>query len=151
MTCKRNGAVTVAWRLLVRYSVRLQRRLNSDRKSFEIFLGLDVPWWDKGCFAADACSLSLSPRRRKGGVCTGRRRWTADVSLKARRHQRQCDDNDQPQARWCFTNNNLNRLHLFCLLVNDPRSYNHVEGHSDDMRDSNPTFSCCLARVAIPC
>ena len=53
------------------------------------------------------------------------------------------------QARWCFTNNNLNRLHLFCLLVNDvdPRSYNYVQG--DDMRDSNPTFSCCLARVAI--
>ena len=40
-----------------------------------------------------------------------------------------------------------NRLHVFCLLVNDPRSYNHVQG--DDMRDSNPTFSCCLARVAI--
>ena len=31
----------------------------------------------------------------------------------------------------------------------DPRSYNHVQG--DDMRDNNPTFSCCLARVAIPC
>ena len=46
-------------------------------------------------------------------------------------------------------NNNLSRLHLFCLLVNDPRSYNHVQG--DDLRDSNPTFSCCLARVAIPC
>ena len=26
--------------------------VNSDRKSFEIFLGLDVPWWEKGCFAA---------------------------------------------------------------------------------------------------
>ena len=34
-----------------------------------------------------ACSLSLSPRRRKGGVHTVRWRWTADVSLKARRHQ----------------------------------------------------------------
>ena len=34
-----------------------------------------------------ACSLSLSPRRRKGGVHTGRWRWTAGVSLKARRHQ----------------------------------------------------------------
>ena len=99
----------------------------------------------------DACSLSLSPRRQKGGVRTGRRRWTADVSLKARRHQRYrwWDDNDQPQARWRFTDNNLSRLHLFCLLVNDPRSYNHVQG--DDMRDSNPTFSCCLARVASPC
>ena len=44
MTCKRNGAATVAWCLLVRYSVRLQRRLNFDvdRESFEIFLGLDV-------------------------------------------------------------------------------------------------------------
>ena len=40
MTCKRNGAVTVAWRLLVRYSVRLQRRLNSDRRQeFWDFLG----------------------------------------------------------------------------------------------------------------
>ena len=48
-----------------------------------------------------------------------------------------------------FTNNNLSRLHLFRLLVNEPRSYNHVQG--DDMHDSNPTFSCCLARVAIPC
>ena len=123
------------------------------------FLGLDVlvPWWEQGCLLLlpesnyDACCLSLSPRRRKGGVRTGRRRWTADVSLKARRHQRWCDDNDQPQARWCFTNNNLSRLHLFCLLVNcnDPRSYNHVQG--DDMRDSNPTVSCCLACVAIPC
>ena len=43
----------------------------------------------------------------------------------------------------------LAQLDLFCLLVNDPRLYNHVQG--DDMRDSNPTFSCCLARVAIPC
>ena len=33
MTCKRNGAVKVAWRLLVRYSVRLQRRLNSELNS----------------------------------------------------------------------------------------------------------------------
>ena len=48
-----------------------------------------------------------------------------------------------------FTNNNLSRLHLFRLFVNEPRSYNHVQG--DDMCDSNPTFSCCLARVAIPC
>ena len=38
---------------------------------------------------------------------------------------------------------------FFALLVNDRRSYNHVQGN--DMRDSNPTFSCCLARVAIPC
>ena len=37
---------------LVRYSVRLQRRLNSDRKSFEIFGGLDLPRWEKGCFAS---------------------------------------------------------------------------------------------------
>ena len=72
MTCTRNGAVTVAWRLLVRYSVRLQRRLNFDRKSFEIFLGLDV-WWEKGCFAAPWVELrrllsepqSSSPERRR--------------------------------------------------------------------------------------
>ena len=74
MTCKRNGAVKVAWRLLVRYSVRLQRRLNSDRKSFEIFLGLDV---EKGCFAAPWVELrrllsesqsSSSERRRTQGT-----------------------------------------------------------------------------------
>ena len=74
MTCKRNGAVKVAWRLLVRYSVRLQRRLNSDRKSFEIFLGLDV---EKGCFAAPWVELrrllsesqsSSSERRRTHGT-----------------------------------------------------------------------------------
>ena len=156
MTCKWNGAVTVAWRLLLRYSVRLQRRLNSDRRQeFWDFLGsrrrrdgnkVDLLLLESNY---DACCLSLSSRRRKGGVRTGRRRWTADVSLKARRHQPWWDDNDQPQARWCFTNNNLSRLHLFCLLVNDPRSYNRVQG--DDMRDSHPTFSCCLARVAIPC
>ena len=155
MTCKRNGAVTVAWRILVRYSVRLQRRLNSDRKRRVLRFSW-VSTYDGNKVALlllesnyGACCLSLSPRRRKGGVRTGRRRWRADVSLKARRHQRWWDDNDQPQARWCFPNNNLSRLHLFCLLVNDPRSYNHVKG--DDMRDSNPTFSCCLARVAIPC
>ena len=74
MTCKRNGAVKVAWRLLVRYSVRLQHRLNSDRKSFEIFLGLDV---EKGCFAAPWVELrrllsesqsSSSERRRTHGT-----------------------------------------------------------------------------------
>ena len=74
MTCKRNGAVKVAWRLLVRYSVRLQRRLNSDRKSFEIFLGLDV---EKGWFAAPWVELrrllsesqsSSSERRRTHGT-----------------------------------------------------------------------------------
>ena len=74
MTCKRNGAVKVAWRLLVRYSVRLQRRLNSDRKSFEKFLGLDV---EKGCFAAPWVELrrllsesqsSSSERRRTHGT-----------------------------------------------------------------------------------
>ena len=27
----------------------------------------------------------------------------------------ECDNNDQPKARWCFTNNNLNRVHLFLL------------------------------------
>ena len=72
----------------------------------------------------DACCLSLSPRRRKGGVRTGRRRWTADVSFKARRHQRWWDDNDQPQARWCFTNNNLSRLHLnfACLSMTQDRT-----------------------------
>ena len=43
----------------------------------------------------------------------------------------------------------LEQAASFCLLVNDRRSYNHVQG--DDMRDSNPTFSCYLARVAIPC
>ena len=45
----------------------------------------------------------------------------------------------------------LEQAAFFYLLVNDVdlRSYNHVQG--DDMRDSNPTFSCCLARVAIPC
>ena len=35
------------------------------------------------------------------------------------------------------------------IRSNEPRLYNHVQG--DDMRDSNPTFFCCLARVAIPC
>ena len=74
MTCKRNGAVTVAWSLLVRYSVRLQRRLNSDRKSFEIFLG---SWRGKGCFAAPWVELrrllsesqsSSSERRRTHGT-----------------------------------------------------------------------------------
>ena len=77
MTCKQNGAVTVAWRLLIRYSVRLQRRLNCDRKSFEIFLGLDVSWWEKGCFAAPWVELrrllsesqsSSSERRRTHGT-----------------------------------------------------------------------------------
>ena len=56
-----------------RYSVRLQRRLNSDRKSFEIFLALDVPWWEKDCFAAPWVELrrllsesqSLSSERRR--------------------------------------------------------------------------------------
>ena len=40
------------------------------------------------------------------------------------------------------------RLHLFRLPVNEPRSYNHVQG--DNMSDSNSTFSCCSARVAPP-
>ena len=66
--------VKFAWRLLVRYSVRLQRQLNSDRKSFEIFLGLDV---EKGCFAAPWVELrrllsesqsSSSERRRTHGT-----------------------------------------------------------------------------------
>ena len=74
MTCKRNGAVKVAWRLLVRFSVRLQRRLNSDRKSFEIFLGLDA---EKVCFASPWVELrrllsesqsSSSERRRTHGT-----------------------------------------------------------------------------------
>ena len=65
--------------LLVRYSVRLQRRLNSDieDKSFEIFLGLDVPWWEQGCFATPWVELrrllsesqsSSSERRRTHGT-----------------------------------------------------------------------------------
>ena len=158
MTCKRNGAVTVAWRLLVRYSVdlRVQRRLNSDRRQeFWDFLGSRRTWWEQGCFATPwverrrllSESQSSSSERRRTHGTPKMNSWR--FFLKARRHQRWWDDNDQPQARWCFTNNNLSRLHLFCLLVNDPRSYNHVQG--DDMRDSNPTFSCCLARVAIPC
>ena len=48
-------------------------------KSFEIFLGLDVRDGNKVALLLlesndDACYLSLSPRRRKGGVRTGRRR-----------------------------------------------------------------------------
>ena len=48
-------------------------------KSFEIFLGLDVRDGNKVALLLlesndDACCLSLSPRRRKGGVRTGRRR-----------------------------------------------------------------------------
>ena len=81
MTCKRNGAVTVAWRLLVRYSVRLERRLNSDRKSFILRFSWVSTGHDGKKVALlllessyDACSLSLSPRRRKGGVPTGHRR-----------------------------------------------------------------------------
>ena len=71
MTCKRNGAVKVAWRLLVRYSVRLQRQLNSDRKSFEIFLGLDVekvaaPWVELRRLLSESQSSSSERRRTHG-------------------------------------------------------------------------------------
>ena len=121
-------------------------------------VGVGGPWWEK-FFAMlllesnyDACSLSLSPRRRKGGVHTGRQRGTADVSL----NWRFVDISDSATTMTSprpgddsFNNNVLSRLHLFCLLVNEPRSDNHVQG--DDMCDSNPTFFCCLARVAISC
>ena len=45
----------------------------------------------------------------------------------------------------------LLRLHFFslgCQQVNEPRSDNPVQG--DDKRDSDPTFACCFACVAIP-
>ena len=145
-----------AWRLLVRYSVRLRCRLNSNWKRLEIFGGLDGPWWEKGCFAAPwvelrrllSC-LSLSPLIRKEAYTRDAEDeqltflWRlVDISDSATTmtSPKPGDDN--------FTNNNLSGLHLFRLLVNEPISYNHVQG--DDMRDSNPTFSC-LARVAIPC
>ena len=134
------GTVTVTWRLLVRYSVRLQRvgstlieRVLRFRWSRRTIMYVKNRLLCCMLFESnyDAWSLSLSPRRWKGGVRTGHRRWTADVSLKARRHQRSCDDNDQPQARWWQLHQQhlaRSRLHLFRLLVNEPRSYNHVHG-----------------------
>ena len=149
----RNGAVKVAWRLLVRYSVRLQRRLNSDRKSFETFLGLDV---EKGCFAAPWVELrrllsesqsSSSERRRTHGTpkMNSWRFFEGSSTSAIVRRQRPAP------GQVMLHQQQLEQAAFFCLLVNDvdPRSYNYAQ--SDDMRDSNPTFSCCLARVAIPC
>ena len=84
MTCKRNGAVNVAWRLLVLYYT--QYGYSVGWTLIERVLRFSwVSTWKKVALLLlelnyDACSLSLSPRRRKGGVRTGRRRWTADVS-----------------------------------------------------------------------
>ena len=100
----------------------------------------------------DACSLSLSlsPLVRKEAYARDAKDeqltflWRlVDISDSATTMTSPKPGDDS------FTNNNLSRLHLFRLLVNEPISYNHVQG--DDMRDSNPTFSCCLARVAVPC
>ena len=79
-------------RLLVRYSVdlRLQRvgstlieRVLRFRWFRRTLMGKRLLFCMLLESNNDACSLSLSPRRRKGGVRMGHRRWTADVSLKA--------------------------------------------------------------------
>ena len=71
MTCKQNGAV-MSFLYATQYGL-IQRRLNSNQKSFEIFGGLDGPWWEKGCFGTpwvelrrllSECQSSLSDRRR---------------------------------------------------------------------------------------
>ena len=73
MTCKRNGAVTVAWRLLVRYSVRYSVGSTLIERVLRFR-------WEKGCFAAPWVELLLvrrllsesqsssSERRRKHGT-----------------------------------------------------------------------------------
>ena len=76
MTCKRKGAITVAWYLLaiVRYSVRLhlQRRFNSKRKSFEIVsAGHDgkrcaAPWVELLRLVSESHSLSSERRHTHG-------------------------------------------------------------------------------------
>ena len=151
MTCKRNGTVTVAWRLLVRYSVRLQRRLNSDRRQ-ELwdFLGSrrTVMGTRLLCYSL---SRTMTPAVWVSVLDVGKEAYARDAEDEQLTFlSRLVDFSDggttttsprpgdaSPTTTWAG------------LLVDDPRSYNHVQG--DDMRDSNPTFSCCLARVAIPC
>ena len=71
------------------------------------------------------CSLSLSPLRQAGGVHTIRRTWTADVSLKASststilRRQRPAPG----QLMTAAQTKSWQLSCIFCLLVNEPRSY----------------------------
>ena len=160
MTCKRNGAVTVAWRLLVRYSVRLKRRLNSDRKSFEIsVVSTDYSvWWEKGCFAAPWVELLLvqrllsesqsssSERRREHGTpkMNSWRFFEGSSTSAIVRRQRSAP------GQVMLHQQQLEQAASFLLACQWPKIV-QPRTQGDDMRDSNPTFSCCLARVAIPC
>ena len=136
------------------YGYSVASTSNSDQKTFKIFRDLDGPWWEKGCFAApwvelrclfsESQSSSSEMRCRHGTPKMNSWRFFEGSSTSAIvRRQR-------PAPGQVMTASpNLNRLHLFRLLVNELRSYNHVQG--DGMRDSNPTSSCCFARVVIPC
>ena len=140
----------------------IHRRLNSHQKCFEVIGGLGGPWWEKMllCFFL---SGTTTPALWVSVLVVGKETHAQHAKDEQLTFLwRLVDINDSAATTTSpspgderFTDNNLNRLHLFPLrlvmhgLVNEPRLYNHVQG--DDMRDSNPTFSGCLARVAIPC
>ena len=104
-------------------------------------LGLD--WWE-ACHWLRAASTKAR-RRAHGTLNMDSLCFSEGSSTSARLRQRPA-----PYRRGdgSCTNNNLSRLHLFRLLVNEPGSYNHVQG--DNMHDSDPIFACCLAPAAIP-
>ena len=74
----------------------------------------------------DAALSSLSSRRGKGGKRTGRRRWTANAFWRPVNVSDSATTTSPRSGANSFTTNNLNRLHHFRVLVNEPRSYNHV-------------------------
>ena len=124
-----------------------------NQKSFQIFVDPNGPWWEKKVVC---CSLSWTTTSalRVSVLFVGQEAYAHDVGHgKMMFFWRLVDISDIVTTTTsprqgdgsCF--NSLCRLHIFRLLVNEPRSYNRVQG--DDIRDSNPTFLCCLACAAI--
>ena len=136
MTCasgRSHGHMTSS----IRYSVRLQRvsstlieRVLRFRWSRRTMMG------KKGCFAACSLSRTTTPALWVSVLVVGKEAYARDTEDEQLTFLwRLIDISDSATTTTSprpgddsFTNNILRRLHLFRLLVNEPRSYNHVHG-----------------------
>ena len=133
----------------------LQRRLNSDRKSFlRFFLGLDV---EKGCFC---CSLSrtTTPALWVSVLVVGKEAYPrdaedeqltflwrlVDISDSATTTTSPRPGDASPTTTWTGC------IFFACLWMTSTQDRTTTY-RVTTCADSSPTFSCCLARVAIPC
>ena len=137
MTCKRARSrshdvflYAIQWVRLQRVVSTLIERVLRFRCSRRTKMG------KKGCLAACSLSGTTTPDLWVSVRVVGKEAYARDTEDEQLRFLwRLVDISDSPTTTTSprpgddsFTNNILSRLHLFCLLVNEPKWYNHIHG-----------------------